>query len=300
MATIGVNLLWLVPGVVGGSEEYTVRLLRALSELGSGPAQGDGAGPAAGELGAERGLRVRLYGQPSLVDAHPDLAERYETVLAPTAVSRSKLARIAAEHTWLASATARDDLVHHAGGVVPAVRSQPSIVTIHDLQPLELPAYFSAPKRRWLATMIPYSARVARLVVCPSEFTAGRVRELLATPPGKVRVVAHGIAGCGTRPAGDAPQASSGEREARSRFGRFLLLPAIAYRHKRHADLIAALDLLRHRFADLAVVITGRAGPETAALHELAGRRGLTARVHQLGRVPEAELDGLYRDAPAR
>ena len=29
-ARVGVNLLWLVPGVVGGSEEYTVRLLEAL------------------------------------------------------------------------------------------------------------------------------------------------------------------------------------------------------------------------------------------------------------------------------
>ena len=28
---VGVNLLWLVPGVVGGSEEYTTRLLRGLA-----------------------------------------------------------------------------------------------------------------------------------------------------------------------------------------------------------------------------------------------------------------------------
>ena len=30
---IGLNLLWLVPGVVGGSEEYTTRLLGALMDL---------------------------------------------------------------------------------------------------------------------------------------------------------------------------------------------------------------------------------------------------------------------------
>ena len=28
---VGLNLLWLVPGVVGGSEEYTTRLLSAIS-----------------------------------------------------------------------------------------------------------------------------------------------------------------------------------------------------------------------------------------------------------------------------
>src|SRR5690606_5372227 len=30
---VGVNLLWLVPGEVGGSEEYTLGLMRALSDL---------------------------------------------------------------------------------------------------------------------------------------------------------------------------------------------------------------------------------------------------------------------------
>ena len=29
---VGVNLLWLVPGVVGGSEEYTIRALLGLAE----------------------------------------------------------------------------------------------------------------------------------------------------------------------------------------------------------------------------------------------------------------------------
>ena len=32
MNRVGINLLWLVPGVVGGSETYTVRLLSGLAE----------------------------------------------------------------------------------------------------------------------------------------------------------------------------------------------------------------------------------------------------------------------------
>jgi alpha-1,3-rhamnosyl/mannosyltransferase len=278
MATIGVNLLWLVPGVVGGSEEYTLRLLRAFSEVG--------------EPGL--GLRLRLYGQRALFGAHPDLAERFDAVVAPDLSTGSKLARIAAEHSWLARATAGDDVVHHAGGVVPAVRSRPSILTIHDLQPLELPWYFSAAKRRWLGTMIPYSARVARMILCPSEFTAGRVRDLLGVPASKIQVVRHGHAAC--QPGILDPEADA---RLRASFGRYLLLPAIAYRHKRHADLITALDLLHDRLTDLAVVITGRAGPESEALADLAGRLGLSERVHQLGRVSEAELDALYRSAVA-
>ena len=64
-ATIGVNLLWLVPGVVGGSEEYTLRLLRGLDEVGADD------------------LHLRIYGQRSLFRAHPDLADRFDTAAFP-------------------------------------------------------------------------------------------------------------------------------------------------------------------------------------------------------------------------
>jgi alpha-1,3-rhamnosyl/mannosyltransferase len=282
MAVIGVNLLWLVPGVVGGSEEYTLRLLRALGLAGD-----EG-------LDEREHLELRLYGQDGLFDAHPDLASRFEAVVAPAAAGGSKLARVASEHTWLARVSRDDDLVHHAGGVIPAVRSRPSIVTIHDLQPLELPDYFSAAKRRWLATMIPRSVRAARLILCPSDFTAERLQVLLGVPARKLRVVRHGHEAC--RPGIVDHDADA---KLRQRFGRFLLLPAITYRHKRHADLVAALDRLRDHFADLTVVITGRAGPQTGAVQDLARQLGLANRVHQLGRVSEVELDALYRSAVA-
>ncbi len=36
---VGSNLLWLVPGVVGGSEEYTVRVLESILQNGEHPAR---------------------------------------------------------------------------------------------------------------------------------------------------------------------------------------------------------------------------------------------------------------------
>ncbi len=275
MVTVGVNLMWLVPGVVGGSEEYTVGLLRALDQL------------------ACDDLWLRLYGRQSLFEKYPELARQFETQTPPTSLA-SKLARIAAENTWLAAVSRRDDLVHHAGGLVPMVRSQTSVLTIFDLQPLEMPGNFSAVKRRWLATMLPRSARAARLVLCPSAFTAERIESLLGLPAAKIRVVPHGhepIQAGILDPGLDA--------DLRARYGRFLLLPAIAYRHKRHVDLIMALDRLRQRFTDLSVVFTGRPGPETPELQRLANQLGLSDRVHYLNRVDEGELDALYRSAIA-
>ena len=84
MVTVGVNLLWLVPGVVGGSEEYTLRLLGALDQIGADD------------------LWLRLYGSPDLFEAHPHLARQFETRVSPGG-SGSKGVRIGAENSWLAA-----------------------------------------------------------------------------------------------------------------------------------------------------------------------------------------------------
>ena len=128
---VGVNLTWLVPGVVGGSEEYLVRSLLAL--------------PPPDRLQPE----VVIFGLDALAGAHPELAERFELVTLPLR-GRLKSARVAAESSWLAVQAHRRrlDVVHHGGGVLLWAPGR-TVVTIHDLQPLELPASFSTLKRRW-------------------------------------------------------------------------------------------------------------------------------------------------------
>lgn len=274
-ATVGVNLLWLVPGVVGGSEEYTLRLLRALAD--QEPAD----------------LRLRLYGQAALFEAHPDLLDRFDTVTAPQGRA-GKVGRIGLEATWLAAAARHDDLLHHAGGVVPPVRSVAPVLTVHDLQPLELPQYFSVAKRRWLATMIPRSVQAARVTICPSRFTADAIAARFTISDERLAVVPQGFDDVAA-----GPNPVEVAAELHRTYGRYLLYPAIAYRHKRHDDVVRALHALTDDHPDLAVVFTGRAGPETPALSALAAGLGLADRVHIVGRVSEDRLDALYRSAAA-
>ena len=107
---VGVNLLWLVPGVVGGSEEYTVRPSTACSTWRRPTSTWSCS-------------RLRPF-----IEAHPELAERIETVDAPL-TGRDKSVRVAAETTWLAVQCRRHGvaMVHHAGGILPAVRSVPGL-----------------------------------------------------------------------------------------------------------------------------------------------------------------------------
>ena len=104
-ARVGVNLLWLVPGVVGGSEEYTTRLLAGLAEH------------------RRADLHLTLFVLEPFVAAHPDLVAAFPPSPSPSTASQAAAGR-GREHLAARAgpASRRIDLVHHAGGVVPPGR----------------------------------------------------------------------------------------------------------------------------------------------------------------------------------
>ncbi len=271
----------MVPGVVGGSEEYTTRLLGGLAEH-----------PAPD-------LHPTLFVLEPFAAAHPDLVAAFPTVTVGLDGARKAL-RVIAESTWLPrrARLRRMDLMHHAGGVIPPLGSTPAVLTIHDLQPLAMPSNFSRLKRTYLAEMLPRSAKAARLVITPSDHARGEVVSLLGVAQERVRTVPHGIAPIGTAPT--APQRAAVRTRHRLATGeRFFLYPAIAYPHKNHALLIDAFSRVAEEHADLALVLTGGVGPEDARLTEHIAARGLADRVRRLGRIPRFDLDVLLAEATA-
>jgi alpha-1,3-rhamnosyl/mannosyltransferase len=267
-----VNLLWLVPGVVGGSEESVTDALRAV--VAASPPD----------------LRLRLAVLEPFLDAHPDLVAALPTEVAPLD-GTDKARRVLAEQTWLAARTRAvgADVVHHAGGTVPLAHPGATVLTIHDLQPLDLPQNFSWTKRTYLRAMLGRSARAARVVCVPSEFTARRVVELLRVPSAKVHVVPW------TPRVAVAPTAAPGPVPD----GPFLLYPAITYPHKNHLVLLEAFARLDGAAADAQLVLTGGRGPDEELVQERIRQLGLTGRVHRPGRVDTATLEALYGAASA-
>lgn len=276
---IGVNLLWLVPGVVGGSEEYTTRLLRGLAE----------------DLPPD--LHLTLFALGAFADAHPDLVAAYPTVTARID-GHSKPRRVGAEATWLArEARLRNiELLHHAGGVIPpgpAVARIPAALTIHDLQPLLMPQNFSATKRRWLATMLPRSAAKAAMVFTPSEHTSSSVVQRLGVAPDHVRTIPHGI----EPPAPVDPARIVGVRERYQLGEQVILYPAITYPHKDHVTLVAAFARLARSRPDLTLVLAGGPGPSEAEVVAAIRASGVGDQVRRTGRVPWDDLAALYAAA---
>ena len=200
-----------------------------------------------------------------------------------------------AESSWLRARldSLSVDLVHHPGGTVPIRARGPVLLSLHDLQYLAHPEFFSKLKRSYLGAVVPRSTRQAAIVTAPSEFARGTVIDELGVPPERVLVVPHGI------PSSEPGWATPPD-VVRARYGLsgpFLLYPAVTWAHKNHVAAVRALAELRGAHPDLMLVLTGAAGPAEAAVSEEIVRLDLTDRVRRTGRIPAVDLNGLYDEA---
>jgi glycosyltransferase involved in cell wall biosynthesis len=272
---VGINLLWMVPGVVGGSETYVTRLLSGLVERSTA-------------------FDYTLFALPQFKDAHPELAKTFKTAFAPVS-GQWKSFRIAGENSWLIRECRRRhiDLVHHAGGVIPVLRTTRPVLTIHDLQYLYYPEYFTTSKLAYLKRMVPRSAEAARLVLTPSEFTRRTVIERLNIDPSIVIVIPHGIS------PREPETPADGVREVYGLPERFFLYPAITYPHKNHLVLLEAFARLRRLKPETMLVFTGAKGSMETRIASEIHKLGIDASVKRLGYVPATHLDAMYRQAVA-
>ena len=271
LPSVLVNMLWCVPGHVGGSEEYLVRQLLGLGEL------------------PEPRWQPTVAVARGLAEVHPELVAA-TTVVEPSFNSSSRVRRIAGEATWLRQHSRDVALVHHGGGTAPVLAHRPYVLTIHDLQFRTFPQYFSRRKRAYLSAVSAPSARRATVVAVPSEYVRDSVVRAYGVNEERVMVVPHGIE------PGLAADATSAT-ELRQRYGLgdgpVIVYPAVTNPHKHHQFL---LQMMRDHWHDpsLRLVLTGGAGlaePVVAACTD--------PRVLRLGRVPVADRNGLLAMADA-
>ena len=271
--TVGVNLLWCLPGAVGGSEEYLVRQLRGLHD-------------AAPEI------KATLFVLPGFAAAHRDVTAPHHVVVA-SLDARRRSRRVVTEITWLPGLMADLDVVHHGGGTVPLRSGKPILLTVHDVQYRTYPEYLTPVKRQYLRVAVPLSMRRADLVAVPSEYVRATVIDASGRDPERVVVVPHGV---------DVPSEPAEEADVRQRYGlgdrRFLVYPAITHPHKNHRFL---LDLLAGPWHDSGrlLVLLGGAGLAEAEVTAAIDRLRLDDRVVRPGRVPAADRDGLIAAAEA-
>lgn len=268
---VAVNLLWVAPGRVGGSEQYLERQLLGVDD---------------------DDVAVSVYCTRSFAAAHPELVDRHRVVVAPGGQDW-RPGRIAAEHSWLAMRTRRSSVVHHGGGTTPLVGPRPIVLTVHDLQYLTFPQYFSRARRAYLDMMMPRSVRRADVITVPTQYVRRTVIDAFGADPDRVVVVPHGV----------PPIADPGPEElaaVRRRAGiadrPYVVYPAITHPHKGHRILI---DMLDHLDPEVQLVLLGGRGAAEPDLAAAIDGSACSERVHRLGRVPDRERDALLAHAEA-
>lgn len=274
---VAVNLLFCLPGQVGGSEQHVVRQLVGLREV-------------------RPEIELTLFAAQEFVDAHAHRFPGVRTVVAPVG-GEQRWRRVWHEHQWLRSRVDGFDLVHHPGGTSPRGGRKPYVMTVHDLQYLTFPEYFTAIKRRYLDLMIAPSVRGAAAIGVPSEYVRRSMIEHLGVSPERVLVVPHGF-----EPDLGAPVAA--EHDVRSRLGlgdsRVVVYPAMTAPHKNHRFLLEVFG--RHwTDPDLRLVLIGGSGLAEHEVSELlaTAEPQLRDRVVRPGRVSDADRNGLLELAEA-
>ena len=187
---VGVNLLWCLPGAVGGSEEYVARQLTGLGDVAPD-------------------IHATVFVLPGFAGAHRDVAARHDLVVA-SLDARRRSRRVLTESTWLPSRLAGTDVVHHAGGTVPARSPGPILLTIHDVQYRTYPEYATPLKRQYLRLAVPLAVRRAATIAVPSEYVRRTIVDGFGCDPERVVVVPHGV---------DPPSSPVDVDEVRHRYG---------------------------------------------------------------------------------
>jgi glycosyltransferase involved in cell wall biosynthesis len=272
---LGVNLLYLVPRQVGGTETFARRLVAALAR--------------------ERPeLEIVCFAgrEASAELPDPEWPKRVRTVEIGVTAARKPL-RLGAELAVLPRIAAREgiDLLHSLGTTTPLHGDFVRVTTVHDLIYHHYPGAFPAPARLGLELLVPRGARRSDRVQVSSGATRDEVARLLRVPRDRIDVVPLGI---GMREvANPTPEA---ELRARLDLGDrpVLLSVAAALPHKNIDRLLRALSGLDGADAPM-LVLAGHAGRQTEHLQAVAAELGVAERVRMTGWLSDADLEGAYR-----
>tara|TARA_Y100000590_G_scaffold178313_1_gene203450 strand:+ start:1799 stop:2914 length:1116 start_codon:yes stop_codon:yes gene_type:complete len=264
-ARIAVNLLHVVPGEVGGSEEYSVETLRAVAE--SKPKK----------------MKPVIHASEAFFHEYPDIYESFETEIYRSD-SRNRPKRIMAESTAFKARAKGVQGVHHFGGYLPLLSPRPAAVTVHDLQPLDIPKNFSLLKRLYFKFVLPKSIKRADLVVTVSDAVSEQIHKKFEISKEHLRVVPIGIKRIRT--------------EHTEQIGPpTILYPASTYPHKNHVTLIKAFARLSDKNPEVRLVFTGAPGKAELQVRKEIEKSGVGQRISLLGRVSSQEMEGLLNSA---
>jgi glycosyltransferase involved in cell wall biosynthesis len=168
----------------------------------------------------------------------------------------------------------------------------PSVVTLHDLYPFDIPDNFGFPKVLINQMVLRQCLAAASAIACVSESTLSRLDQLEpAFVRRKAKVIGNSVEA--------QPQVSASSPVPGWRGQSFLLCVA---QHRRNKNILFLLEVFKSLLrksqipSETQLVIVGTEGPETKAIHRFLKTADIAGRVALLKGLGEAELQWCYRN----
>lgn len=261
---IGINLLYLIPGRVGGTETYARELIPLLA----------------------RDHELLIFCGIETTTLFSGLAN-VRVVTLPLS-SANRVLRIILEQTLLPLlATVRKvSVLFSLGYSAPLIHTMPSVVTIHDLNWYYHPEDFSKINLFFWKYLTILSARFSTRVITDSTYSATSIRKVLNLKSSQVVPILH------AGPTRVIAKMYSTKRP-------YLLTVVASYPHKNLSTLLKAFASLSSQFSDLDLYICGLSGRSDGANSKLIKSLGLEDRIKIKGYVSREELASLYLGATA-
>jgi glycosyltransferase involved in cell wall biosynthesis len=262
---IGLNLLYLQPGRLGGTETYAKELLKQYEQISNS-------------------FEFVLFLNRDSYDDLQVPGKQFRKVLVP--IKKGNPARrIMVEQAILPWLVRKHgiNILHSMGYVCPLLASSLHIVTIHDMLYERHPEYLPASKRIFWQIFVPQSVRRAAKVVAVSETTRQDILKFLRIQPEKVVSILSGI----TPVEMPAAEQITAVRQRYGIRGNYILTVGCG-KHKR-VDLI---ENAVRELTGLQLVVTGL--PESGVIPDNAPEG-----VRYLGFVNSADMPALYAGASA-
>ena len=271
---IALNLLYLIPGVVGGTETYARSLITALARL-------------------DEDHEYTVYVNRESADLDITPAKNFRRVVCPIVAMR-RIYRYGWEQAVLPIQLRQSnpDVVHSLGYVGPIASGRPQVVSVHDVNYLGHSGRRTPVGRRAFQYFVEKTVKRASHVITISNFSRGEIMRHLRVPAAKVSVVY-----CAAREAApmQAIAASSKSEVVRDVTQPFMLAFSSLSAHKNIARLIAAFAKISTQVPH-SLVLIGHMPEKSAAIRAELERAG-DHRIHFTGFIPDDVVDALMRRA---
>jgi glycosyltransferase involved in cell wall biosynthesis len=274
--------------------------VRALLDVSAVPAQPVGAGVYT--IAVARGLAERADIDLHLLARQSD-GERWP-MLVPGAVVHTevpdrRVLRLAWEQTG-AERIARavnPDVWHGPHYTMPLRSPVPAVVTIHDLTFFDHPEWHERSKVIYFRRMIRAAAKRAAVLICVSEYTAGRLRAL-CDPQGEVLVIPHGVDHSRFNPNGNVDD-DLALLAAHGITPPYLAFAGTIEPRKNLPALVAAFAKVSAAHPEVRLVLAGGDGWGTKATRAAIAESGVATRILRPGYLAGETLVALFRHAAA-